>query len=191
MNGLEGLASLATAACVVLAVHRNLWQFPMGAVGTALYFFVFLDAGLYSSAMLQIFFFLVQAYGWWYWLRGDDGKRPPIRRTPGFPLAAGCAIAIGGGVLLSILLEAFTDANVALPDAAIFALSVVAQLLLDRKRLENWPIWIVVNLLSIIVYSSQGLWLTVCLYVFLFFNAFWGWREWLREYRRSKRTAGA
>jgi nicotinamide mononucleotide transporter len=191
MNGLEGLASLATAACVVLAVHRSLWQFPLGAVGTALYFFVFLEANLYSSAILQVFFFLVQAYGWWFWLRGDGGKRPPIRRTSGRLLALGCATAIAVAILLSILLDAFTEAEVALPDAVIFALSVVAQLLLDRKRLENWPIWIVVNLLSIIVYSSQGLWLTVFLYVFLFFNAFWGWREWLSEYRRSERTAGA
>jgi nicotinamide mononucleotide transporter len=191
MNGLEGLASLATAACVVLAVHRSLWQFPLGAVGTALYFFVFLEANLYSSAILQVFFFLVQAYGWWFWLRGDGGKRPPIRRTSGRLLALGCATAIAVAVLLSILLDAFTEAEVSLPDAVIFALSVVAQLLLDRKRLENWPIWIVVNLLSIIVYSSQGLWLTVFLYVFLFFNAFWGWREWLSEYRRSERMAGA
>ncbi|MBU6318240.1 MAG: nicotinamide riboside transporter PnuC [Alphaproteobacteria bacterium] len=191
MNGLEGLASLATAACVVLAVHRSLWQFPLGAIGTALYFFVFLEANLYSSALLQVFFFMVQSYGWWYWLKGEKGSRPPIRRTSGRLLAAGCMIAIVAAVVLSALLDAFTEAEVALPDAVIFALSVVAQLLLDRKRLENWPLWIVVNLLSIIVYSSQGLWLTVGLYVFLFFNAFWGWREWLREYKRSERTADA
>jgi nicotinamide mononucleotide transporter len=191
MNGLEGLASLATAACVILAVHRSLWQFPLGGIGTALYFFVFLDAHLYSSAILQVFFFLVQAYGWWYWLRGDSGRRPPIRMTPTPLVLGGCGLAIAVAAGMSSLLGAFTDAEVALPDAIIFALSVVAQILLDRKRLENWPIWIVVNVLSVIVYSSQGLWLTVCLYVFLFFNAFWGWREWHREFKTTSRAVGA
>jgi nicotinamide mononucleotide transporter len=71
----------------------------------------------------------------------------------------------------------------ALADATIFALSIVAQVLLSRKRIENWPVWIVINAISVYVYASQGLWLYTALYVFFFFNAFWGWWEWRKEMR--------
>jgi nicotinamide mononucleotide transporter len=98
---------------------------------------------------------------------------------------AALAIAAAGAWALDTL----TDAEMALPDAAILSLSVVAQILLSRKRIENWPIWIVVNAISIYVYASQGLWLYTALYVFFFFNAFWGWWEW-REAMKQQ-SAGA
>ncbi len=70
VNPLELAATLVTLACVILGVKRSLWQFPVGIVGTALFFVVVLQAGIYANAALQVFFVFVQIYGWWYWLRG-------------------------------------------------------------------------------------------------------------------------
>lgn len=188
MQPLEIAASVFTLVCVVLGVKRSLWQFPFGLVGTALFFFVFWNAQLYSSAVMQVFFMSVQGYGWWYWLYGAQGKRPPIRATnPVFVLAL-CAGALAIAALAAWALRAFTDAEMALPDAAIFGLSVVAQFLLDRKRIETWPVWIIINVLSVWVYANQGLWLPAGLYVVFFFNAFWGWWEWRQELRSYDRT---
>jgi nicotinamide mononucleotide transporter len=189
MNPLEIAAMLAVVICVLLAVKRSLWQFPFGFLGTLLYLIVFWEARLYSSAVLQVFFMAVQGYGWWYWMRGDNGQRPPIRRSPPLWLALWCVCGLAFAWLLSEALGRWTDAKMALTDAAILGLSVVAQVLLDRKRLENWLVWAVINALSVWVYASQGLHVTAALYVFLFFNAFWGHWEWLRAYRQQAATA--
>lgn len=180
---LEIAATALTLVCVILAVKRSLWQFPTGILGTALGFFVFWNAALYSSAVLQPVFILAQVYGWWFWLRGDNSRAPPIRETP-VPLVAGaCLAALGLAALGAWALEAMTPARMAMWDAAILALSIVAQVLLSLKRIETWPVWVAVNALSVYVYGSQSLWLYTGLYAFFFFNAFWGWWEWRKELR--------
>jgi nicotinamide mononucleotide transporter len=175
---LEMLATAATVAFVVLAVKRSLWQYPFGLAGTVLFFFVFLDAKLYSSTALQVLFAAVQIYGWWYWLRGDKGARPRITSIP-LPLVGGLAAgAIVFAGLLSGTLQMTTDARMAFSDAVIFSLSAVAQFLLGRKIIEHWLLWMAVNSLAVFVYASLELWLTAALYVGLFASSFWGYWEW-------------
>jgi nicotinamide mononucleotide transporter len=119
-------------------------------------------------------------------LYGDDGHAPRI--TSWRPAIVG-ALCLGGilfGAGLSAVLDAFTDAKMAFVDAIIFGLSVVAQFLLDRKKIETWVVWGVVNALSIWVYQSQGLWLTSALYAGLFCNVFLGYWAW----RRAASAAG-
>lgn len=186
---LEIAATALTLVSVILSVKRSLWQFPSGIAGTGLGFFVFWRAGLYSSAVLQPFFIAVLIYGWWYWLRGDDNHRPKIRSTPLWIVAAACGVALMLALAAALALETYTDANMALGDASILALSVVAQILLSRKRIENWHVWIVINAMSVYVYASQALWLYAALYAFFFFNAFWGWWEWRREMRSYENAA--
>jgi nicotinamide mononucleotide transporter len=181
MQSLEIAATLFTLICVILSVKRSLWQFPFGVVGTGLFFFVVWRQQLYANAALQIFFLGVQFYGWWYWVRGDKGARPPIRSTNWKVVLALCAVALVLAGFVAWALESFTDASMPLPDAAVFGLSVVAQVLLSRKRIETWPMWVVVNTLSVWLYASQSLWVFAGLYVFFFFNAFWGWWEWRKE----------
>ena len=93
VNPLELAATLVTLACVILGVKRSLWQFPVGIVGTAIFFVVVWQAQLWANAALQVFFVFVQLYGWWYWLRGFNGKRPPIRTANRVWVAISVAIA--------------------------------------------------------------------------------------------------
>jgi nicotinamide mononucleotide transporter len=180
---LEIAATLFTLICVILAVKRSLWQFPFGIVGTGLGFFVFWRTQLYSSAALQPIFIAVQIYGWWYWVRGELQQRPKIRATDPRLVVGACVVAIGIAATAAWALDNLTDADMALADASIFALSIVAQVLLSRKRIDTWPVWIVINTISVYVYATQGLWLYTALYAFFFFNAFWGWWEWRKEMR--------
>src|SRR4051794_22276351 len=76
MGGIEIAAALLGVINVLLVVRRSVWNYPFGIVMVSLYFFVFRDAKLYSDALLQIFFLLIQLYGWWAWVRSprvDDG----------------------------------------------------------------------------------------------------------------------
>lgn len=186
INPLELAATLVTLACVILGVKRSLWQFPVGIVGTAIFFVVVWQAGLWANATLQVFFVFVQLYGWWYWLRGDNGGRPKIRSANRLQVAVWVVMALVIAVAGSWALTAYTDFDLAFTDAATLSVSVVAQYLLDRKYLETWPVWVIVNIASIWLYGSAGIWLFTGLYVFFFFNAFWGWWEWRKAMRAEE-----
>lgn len=187
---LEIAATAFTLLSVILAVKRSLWQFPTGLAGVTLGFVVFWGAGLYASAALQPIFVAALIYGWWYWIRGDEMKAPPIRSTPAMVVLGACVCALGLAALGAWGLETFTDAQMAFGDAVILALSIVAQILLSLKRIENWPVWIAINAISVFVYGSQQLWLYTALYAFFFFNAFWGWWEWRQEMRAKAAPRG-
>lgn len=178
MNPVEIGATVATVVSVLLTVRRSLWQYPVGMVATGLFLVLFWQAQLYASAGLQVLFLGVQIYGWWFWLYGDAGGRPPVRSWPATRLLAVCAAATLGGALAGAALGQLTDARLPLADSLILGLSLGAQFLLDRKILEHWLVWALVNVLSIVVYASQGLTLTAVLYVALLLNTGWGWLVW-------------
>jgi nicotinamide mononucleotide transporter len=186
---LEIAATLVTLACVILGVKRSLWQFPVGVIGTALFFIVVLDRKVYANAALQVFFLGVQFYGWWYWLKGAAGRRPPIGMTRPALLILGAALSGAATAALAVGLRSWTGSETPIVDGAIFSLSVFAQILLDRKRLETWPVWLVVNVLSVWLYYKLQLWVFLGLYVFFFFNAFWGWWEWRNAMRKQQPAA--
>jgi nicotinamide mononucleotide transporter len=189
MSWLEALATAFTLASVLLTVHLKRSLYPVGIVSTILFLLVFSQAKLYARAGLQVYFTVIQLYGWWFWLRGDRGRPPLIgnwtwRTVAWFGLAA-CAAT----VLVSLALYRFTDAEAPLADTAILALSVLAQFLLDRKQLKSWTVWGAVNVLSIYVYARQGLWLTAGLYVILFGNVFYGWSVWRSAWTKQGEPA--
>jgi nicotinamide mononucleotide transporter len=186
---LEIAATALTLVCVILAVKRSLWQFPTGILGTGLGFFVFWNSQFYSSAVLQPIFIMIQVYGWWFWVRGSNSAAPPIRTTPPAIVIGGMLAAVAIALVGGSALELWTDAAMAHADAAIFALSIFAQVLLSLKRIENWFVWIVINALSVVVYASGSKWLYAGLYVFFFFNAFWGWWEWRKELQSYRSPA--
>lgn len=188
MNPLEILAAILVVACVLLAVKRSIWTYPVGLAGTLIYVYVFYEARLYSSAALNVFFSLAQLYGWWFWLYGAKGARPRVTTWPLPILAAVTAAGLVIAGLMGWALGELTDAALPLADSGIFGLSVAAQFLLDRKKVETWTLWGVVNALSVIVYAQQGLWPTAALYAVLFVNVFWGWHEWRKEMRGYANT---
>lgn len=189
MSPLEIAATILTLASVLLAVKRRIVQYPVGIVGAVLFFFVFQQARLYSSAALQLVFIAVQVYGWWFWLRGDRGGRPRITGLlpsplPAAALAAVITLSVGAAAAsLGAISSRVTGAEMAAPDAAIFGASVLAQFLLGRKKLETWVVWALVDAVAIPVYAAQGLGITAVLYAGLLFNTGWGYFEWRKEMR--------
>jgi len=177
---LESSAMLLTLACVYLAVRRNIWTYPTGIVATTLYFFLFISVSI-PLAVLQLVFNVDQLYGWWFWLYGDKGKAPPIQRL-GLAKTLICgALAAVGGYIFGGYMNQYPSAMMGPLDTSIAISSLLAQFFLDRKKIENWVLWLIVNLVSVYFYWTVGLIPTAILYVILWFNAFYGYREWKRE----------
>ena len=178
----EIVAFVLAIAMVVLNIRVNPLGWPLAIVSSLLYFALFWNSKLYGDASLQIFFALVAGWGWWQWLRGTeaDGALLHVRELG----ARGRMIAL---LLLALaypatalFLQHYTDTDVAWGDAFPTAASVLGQWLLGRKYVENWPTWVVVNVVSVGLFAYKGLWLTVALYTIFIAMSFAGWREWRR-----------
>jgi nicotinamide mononucleotide transporter len=187
MNGLEWLAAGLGVVNIALLVRRSVWNFPFGIAMVTLYGAVFWDARLYAEAGLQGFFVLAQAWGWLLWIRAG-GQEPEADRVPvrwlDWPSRAVWAMVTAALSLnLGWALHRFTDADLPYADSAIAGASVAAQILLALRRIENWIVWIAIDVAAIAVYIRKDLYPTAGLYgLFLAFSVM-GLREWTRAAR--------
>jgi nicotinamide mononucleotide transporter len=167
-------------------VRRSIWNYPFGIAMVVLFFFIFLKARLYSDALLQIFFVVIQLYGWWNWHRNmaaDDGVaigRLDVRARL-FWLAGTVAAATAWGLGMAY----YTDAAAPVADAFIAGTSVAAQCLQSLRRIESWVLWIVVDVLAIGVYLWRDLAITSALYAIFLVMSVFGLIEWRRRLRQA------
>ena len=184
MNPLEIIAVILGIANVGLLVRRSIWNYPFGMAMVALYFVIFREAKLYGDAGLQVFFFVVQGWGWCLWARAGGLAESVAVEWMGWRarLAALALVAISA-VGIGWAMARFTDAALPYADATIAGGSVVAQVLLAMRRVENWALWIAVDVLSIGVYLARGLNLTAGLYVVFLVMATAGLIEWAKAAR--------
>ena len=183
---LELVAFVLALATVALNIRVDPRAWPLAILSSLLYFGLFWRSLLYGDAALQIFFAVVALWGWWQWLYGTDHGRPlSVRRlTPRGRWMT--VVAIGASwPATGLFLRHWTDTDVPWWDAFPTAASVVGQVLLGRKYLENWPTWIVVDVVAVGLFAYKGLWLTVLLYSVFIVMAFVGWRAWHRLLPRS------
>jgi nicotinamide mononucleotide transporter len=165
---------------VVLNIRVNPLAWPLAIVASALYGSLFAHSRLYGEASLQGLFIAVALWGWWQWLRGtqDDGAALRVRCLSRRGLAVITVATLGVWPLLGLFLDQRTDSDVPYWDAFPTAGSVAGQWLLGRKYVQNWPVWVIVNVASIVLFAIKGLWLTVLLYALFTVMALAGWRAW-------------
>jgi nicotinamide mononucleotide transporter len=212
---LEAIAVVITFLCIVFAAKEKIWTFPLGMIGTALYFFLFFTINLYFSMALQIMFFAFNAYGLYKWThpgKEDVAKLDSTLAVTIFATKSRVLILIMivslsiilGYVMSNLFSEEFKSdlTDVSIPilssikdilqkhlfikiyiDASIFAASLVAQYLMAVKKLENWAIWFVVDLVSAPFYLITMGWATGILYGVFIFTAVAGWLEWKKSYK--------
>ena len=177
---LEIVAVVLSVWMVLCNFRVNPLGWPLAMTSSALYALLFVHSKLYGEAALQLVFITVGAWGWWQWLRGTthEGEPLPVRTLQVRQRWAAVAVTAVGWPLLGWLLSRITDSDVPYLDALPTVGSLVGQYLLARKWLENWPAWVAVNLVSIVLFATKGLWLTVGLYALFAVLAIVGWRAW-------------
>ncbi|WP_295839772.1 nicotinamide riboside transporter PnuC [uncultured Microbacterium sp.] len=173
------------AACVLLAARRNVWTYPIGIANNLVFLVVFVPAGLYASAALQIVYLVLGVHGWWRWTRGVEHDREYVARTPRRAVPWLIVAAVAGAALLTWVLATFTDSQVALADAATTSASLVAQYMLNRKWIENWFVWIGVDIAFVALSIATGLWIIAALYALFIVLCVGGLLSWRRVQNES------
>lgn len=175
--------ALTSITCNVFEIH---WGWPLTIVASALYVWLFYASKLYGEAGVNVFFVVAAAWGWWQWLHGRraDLNAPltiaTLNRYGVMMAAAAWGIL---WIACAMLLRAVTDSDVPWADGFVTSGSVVGTVLLARKLIENWPLWLIVNAASVALFAHKGLHLTVVLYAIFFLLAIWGWNGWRNRLR--------
>ncbi|WP_167851928.1 nicotinamide riboside transporter PnuC [Hymenobacter elongatus] len=186
---LEWVAVLTGFACVWLAARESLWNFPVAIVSCGLYIVVYYRAQLYADCLLQGFFIAMGFYGWYAWRYGGAKSTAlVVTRTRLWEWAA-----VAGGVAaftaaFGYYLQTYTDASLPHWDSFTTAGSLAAQYLLTRKRLENWLLWIVVDLIYVPILWYKQLYPTSGLYAAYLILAVYGYVVWYRASRVATST---
>jgi nicotinamide mononucleotide transporter len=165
---------------VWLTVKQKIWCFPVGIANVGLYAIVFFSANLYADAGLQLVYIIVLAYGWMRWSRRMKegfvaGRTSVMMFLLLFGLIAAFSVALG------TILNTYTDASLPYLDSTLAATSLAAQWLIARKKIENWLLWIVVDVVYVGMYIYKDLFLTAFLYAVFIPLAIAGWKEWRKR----------
>lgn len=183
----ELIGAALGASMVICNIRQIHWGWPLAFLSSVMYGLVFADAKLFAESGLQVFFALTAIWGWLQWLRGRSSNGQmlqPQSLTQSITIKsiAFCALFIP---ITALFLSKFTTSDVPWWDAVPTVLSLVATYWLGKKYSANWPLWIVVNLISIGLFAYKGLWLTVVLYALFAVMAAVGWRAWVQVQRQQ------
>lgn len=186
---LESVSFVTGALCVWLTVKQSIWNFPVGLVNVATFCVVFFQAGLFADAGLQVLYFVLGVIGWYLWLRGGERHSElRVSRASGHELILLILLGVGGTLAMWQLLR-FGGGSASFWDALTTAISLIAQWLLNRKKLENWMAWIVVDIIYVPLYLYKELYLTSLLYAVFLVMAFMGLRAWHQSWVRERHSA--
>ncbi len=182
---LELISFLLAVTTVLLNIRQKHWAWLFSIASSATFAVVFFEARLYGDMGLQFVFIGASVWGWYQWLHGAGDRQLVVTRLK--PAGWGWSIAAWaiGFVLLSQFLDRLTDTDVPHADGFLTAGSLVGQLLLGRKKVENWLVWIVVDVLYVGLYIYKDLHLTAILYAVFVVLAWTGWRAWSNIARRD------
>ena len=183
---LELAANVMTAVCIFLAGRNNVHTQWTGIVACILFGVLFYGANLYADVTLQAFFIVTSAIGWRNWVKKTNNVETPISYANKHQVVLMIIISIVAALGYGWLLHTFTNAYAPWIDSIVLTFSIIAQLLLMTRKVQNWPLWVLVNTLSVPLYWSRGLYMTSILYAVFLVNALWSWKTWVKLAKEQK-----
>jgi nicotinamide mononucleotide transporter len=191
---LEIVACVLSLAMVWANMRVNMLGWPLAIASSLLYGLLFANSKLYGEASLQLVFVVLALWGWWSWWQGrthaqtgQAGQVPlQVRWMSARQRVMAGALTLACWPLLGLWLQRATDSDVPFFDALPTVASVCGQILLGRKFIDNWPVWLAVNVVSVGLFAYKGLWLTAMLYGVFALLSCWGWRAWQMRAARER-----
>ena len=190
LTTLEAAAAGFGILAVWLTTRENVWCWPTGLINVGLYIIVFYQARLYADMGLQLVYVVLCIYGWYHWLHGgkDHGKLQ-VSRVTARSLGVSFLVAVVFFLILGFVLARTTNADLPYLDSALASFSLVAQYFQTRKWIENWIVWIAVDIVYVGMYIYKQLYLTAGLYAVFLVLAVVGYSKW-RQTIDSRRSHG-
>lgn len=184
-SGLEVTGVITGLLCVYLAAKNNIWNWPVAIVSVGIYIFIFYEVKLYADMGLQFYFLAMNIYGWYYWSnKPADKQKTPVKRLSQKEAWISAAVVVVFTVLLGTGLH-YTPASYPYLDSFCAACSLVAQALLARKILENWLIWVFVDIIYVGIYIFKDLHLTAAMYAAYVVIAAVGYIDWKKDWEKQ------
>ncbi len=162
-----------------LEYRASVWLWLTNIIMPAIYIFVYYESGFYADMGINIYYLAASVYGWAVWLaKGSKEKPMPITHTPKKYILPLSAVSVAAFAVIAWILITFTDSTVPYGDSFTTALSIVALWMLARKYVEQWLVWIVVDVVCTGLYLYKGLYPTAILYGLYSIIAVGGYFKW-------------
>jgi nicotinamide mononucleotide transporter len=187
MSLVEVFGFISGAICVWLVAKDNIWNWPIGIINAAFYVIVFYQARLFADMSLQVVYIILGFLGWFMWLKGGENmSKLDIRKVGALEF---CLLTIVGIISTYFMFRHLVVINDSAPflDALTTVVSLMAQYLLTRKFIENWYLWLTVDVIYVGLFFSRQLYLTSVLYAIFFAMCLIGLKEW-REKKVSNQA---
>ncbi|MEI9480473.1 nicotinamide riboside transporter PnuC [Enterobacter cancerogenus] len=209
LSWIEAVGTLAGLLCIWLASLEKIVNYAFGLINVTLFAIIFFQIQLYASLLLQLFFFVANIYGWYAWSRQNSQQEAELQiRWLPLPKAiawlVACVVAIGlmtiyinpvfafltrvavsamSGLGLNVTMPALQPDAFPFWDSCMMVLSIAAMVLMTRKYVENWLLWVIINVISVVIFALQGVYAMSLEYLFLTFIALNGSRMWIKSAR--------
>ena len=183
---LEVAGVISGLLCVYLAAKNVIWNWPLAIISVSIYIFIFYDSNLFADMGLQVYFLAVNIYGWYFWSqKPSTANKTPVTLIKKREVIASAIAIIVFTCLLGWILFNHTTASYPYLDSFCTACSIVAQFFMARKVLQNWLLWVFVDIIYVGVYLFKGLHLTAVMYAIYIVIALIGYMDWKREYNKQ------
>jgi nicotinamide mononucleotide transporter len=213
LSYIEAVGTIFGLMCIWYASREKIINYLYGLINVVLFCIIFYQIQLYANMLLQIYFFVINIYGWYAWSRqsSDNTAVLKVRWMSKTKSILTIVIAIACIIVLAMFINPIfysltksgvyiinlMGTNIAVPplipdpypllDSTVTILSLIAMVLMTRKYVENWIIWVIINVLSIILYSMQGVYFMALEYFILTFIAVNGTVNWIRTAKQNKK----
>lgn len=209
LSWIEAVGTVAGLLCIWLASLEKIVNYLFGLINVTLFAIIFFQIQLYASLLLQLFFFAANLYGWYAWSRQTSQNEAelqirwlPLSKALGW--LAACVVAIAFMTLyidpvfavltrVAVNVMQAMGVNVVMPtlqpdafpfwDSCMMVLSIAAMVLMTRKYVENWLLWVIINVISVAIFALQGVYAMALEYLILTFIALNGSRMWMNSAR--------
>jgi nicotinamide mononucleotide transporter len=186
MSWLEILAAIFGAISVVCSKQNSIWLYPTGLISTGIYVYLLSreQFKLYAEATLNAYYFIMSVYGWYHWARKKPSEpEVPIAWASKKEWIVTAAISLIGWAVFYYLLSHFSNSDVPLIDAFVSATACSGMWLLAKRKIENWILLNISNLVAIPLLFHKKLVATAVLTIFLFIVAVMGYYSWKKIWK--------
>jgi nicotinamide mononucleotide transporter len=184
-NWLEIIGLFSGLLCVWLLIRENVLTFPIGLIYAVVTVVVVARANLFADVLLNLYYVIMNAYGWYFWIYGARERRTSeallvawVPKTQ-WPLIVG--VIVLGTVLMGLYFSTQTEASLPYPDSFTTVASFVAMWMSAKKYLESWILWLVIDVIQVGLYIVKGIEAYALLYLIYLFMAVYGWLQWRRH----------